>query len=135
MDEIESSHILCILLQNPNGVQPSHKDLDFQYGLTKCSEHRVGVISIVETKLNWTRSVKYNVTKWLRQTWKSSVNQSSQIDEGFSSYHQPGGTLTTVVVQWTSRVQHIGQDPFGLGHWSYISLRGQGKTYYLYFGI
>jgi hypothetical protein len=80
----------------------------------------------VETKLNWTSSVTYNVNKWFRQTWQSSVNQSSQIEEGFSSYHQLGGTLTAVVGQWASRVLFKGQDPFGLGRWSYITLRGKG---------
>jgi len=80
----------------------------------------------VETKLNWTSSITYNVNKWFRQTWQSSVNQSSQIEEGFSSYHQPGGTLTAVVGQWASRVLFKGQDPFGLGRWSYITLRGKG---------
>jgi hypothetical protein len=53
MDEIDSSKIFRVLLQNPNGIRPYEKDLEFQYSLTKCSSLDIGVISFAETKLVW----------------------------------------------------------------------------------
>jgi hypothetical protein len=49
----------------------------------------------------------------------------SQIEGNFQSSHQPGGTLTAIVDNWSSRIRGKGQDPFGLGRWSYISLKGK----------
>jgi hypothetical protein len=63
--------------------------------------------------------------KWFRQTWQFSSISASQAAERFSSYFQPGGFLTTIVDQWTSRVLQKGQDPHGLGRWSYVTLQGK----------
>ncbi len=63
--------------------------------------------------------------KVLHKFWKTSAYQSSNSQEEFQSYYQPGGTLTEVFDQWTSRVVEKGSDPFGLGRWSYIILRGK----------
>jgi len=63
MDEINTSKTLQILLQNPNGIQPGWKDYEFQYSLAKCYSLGVGILSIVETKLNWTKSSSFYTTK------------------------------------------------------------------------
>jgi len=46
-------------------------------------------------------------------------------DEVFLGDYQPGGTLTLIVDRWTSRVIKSGMDPYGLGRWSYVILRGK----------
>jgi hypothetical protein len=81
--------------------------------------------SISETKLNWSGLAANTTQKWFRQTWQFSALSSSQAAEQFTSYFQPGGSLTAVVDHWTSRVLSKGQDPYGLGRWSYITLRGK----------
>jgi hypothetical protein len=78
----------------------------------------------VETKLNSTTQPS-QASRWFSKTWEFSSTVQSQIDENFSSSYQPGGTLTAVVDRWTSRIQGKGQDPFGLGRWSYVSLWGK----------
>ncbi len=125
MDDIYTSSTFRIVLQNPNGIKPSLTDLEFQYGLSKCCSLGVRVLSIPETKLNWTTSASNITYKWFHQTWQFSSLSYSQTQEEFISYHQPGGTLTAVVDRWTSRVQLKGQDPFWLGLWSYITLQGK----------
>jgi hypothetical protein len=37
---------------------------------------------------------------------------------------QPGGTTNIITNNWTSRIIDKGTDPFGLGRWSYLVLRG-----------
>jgi hypothetical protein len=52
----------------------------------------------------------------------------SQTPDQFLSTYQPGGTLTAVCDNWVSRVTAKGEDPFGLGRWSYVTLRGKNAA-------
>jgi hypothetical protein len=47
--------------------------------------------------------------------------------EEFKSPHQPGGTTSIVTNNCTSRILDRGTDPFSLGRWSYVTLRGAKK--------
>jgi hypothetical protein len=125
MDKIDPSKIFRVLLQNPNGIRPYEKDLEFHYGLGKCESLGIGVISIAETKLNWSGLAAHTTHTWFKKTWQFSSISTSQAAEKFSSSFQPGGTLTAVINHWTSRVMSKGQDPYGLGRWSYTTLRGK----------
>jgi hypothetical protein len=55
------------------------------------------------------------------------VLQPSQTPDPFLSKYQPGGTLTAICDNWVSRVIARGEDPFGLGRWSYITLHGKSS--------
>lgn len=128
MDPIDTSKTFQILLQNLNGMNPDHMNLEMQFSLSKCYSLGIGVILVAESKLNWTGAATYNMLRWFCQSWQFSTVSSSQVDEKFSSTFQLGGTLTAVVDWWTSRVYTKGQDPFGLGRWSYVTLRGKNST-------
>jgi hypothetical protein len=128
MDDIVTDKVFRILLQNPNGIRPFKKDLEFRHGLNKCASLGIGPISIAETKLNWSGPAAYMTIKWFRQTWQFSSLSSSHTEECFCNYYQPGGTLTAIVDRWTSRVITKGHDPYGLGRWSYTTLRGKLST-------
>jgi len=52
---------------------------------------------------------------------------TSHLKEHFDSHNQPGGTLTTVVGNWTSRIIERGVDPYNLGRWTYFTLRGRNN--------
>jgi hypothetical protein len=127
MDDIDTSITLqiIIILQNPNGIQQGWKDYDFQYSLSKCHSLGVGVLSMVETKLNWTKETSYHTANWYHKTWHFSSISHSQVNENINSSHQPGGTLMAVVDRWTSRVHSKGRDPYGLGRWSFVTLCGK----------
>jgi hypothetical protein len=127
MDEIDTSKIFRVLLQNPNGIRPYEKDLDFHYSLSKCSALGIGAISIAETKLNWSGLSSHKMRQWFHQTWQFSSLSTSQASERFSSYYQPGGSLTAIVDRRTPKVLEKGEDPYGLGRWSYITLRGKNS--------
>jgi hypothetical protein len=45
--------------------------------------------------------------------------------EDFKGINQPGGTSTILMDSCTSRVVNKGTDPFGLGRWSFITIRGK----------
>jgi hypothetical protein len=128
MDEIDPSKVFRVVLQNPNGIRPYKKDLKFRYSLSRCLALGIGALSIMETKLNWSGSVAYTTQKWFSQTWQFSSLSSSQAAERFSNYFQPSGSLMAVVDHWTSRVIGKGQDPYGLGRWSFTTLWGKNST-------
>jgi hypothetical protein len=62
----------------------------------------------------------------IKKTWKHSTHSKSFTKENFTSEQQPGGTLTLACNHWTSRVIEHGIDPYGLGRWSFLVLRGKG---------
>jgi len=128
MEDIDTSKTFCILLENPNGLQPGRTDCKLQYSLARCHSLGIGTICLTDTKLYWTSQVSFHATCWFHKIWQFSSLAQSQVGENFSLGHQPGGALTAVVDRWTSRVTAKGQDPFGLGRWSYITLRGKHDT-------
>jgi len=126
MESIDPQHTVRLLLQNPNGIQPHISYSDFLFGLHISESLRVGILCMPETNLNC-RPSQLKVTKQcFNKNWKHSSLQTSHGNEEFESNYKPGGTLTAVMDGWTSRVEEKGVDPYGLGRWSYIALRGKG---------
>ena len=62
----------------------------------------------------------------VNKAYGSTVHTSfSSIDIPSPSEDLTGGTLTSVVGSWSSRVMSKEQDPSGMGHWSSITLVGK----------
>jgi len=89
-----------------------------------CESVGAGILCLAERNLNWEPKQLVAAKKCFRKTWSHSCIQPSQGAELFDISFQPGGTLTAVVDCWTSRVEEKGVDPYGLGRWSFIALRG-----------
>jgi len=125
-ESIDSTSILRIILQNPNGIRPSVTNTDFMFSLQLCNEIGAGAICLAETNLNWHHSQHHaSLRRCLHKNWSASKYQTSVPKENFLGDYQPGGTVTLVVDRWTSRVISSGADPYGLGRWSYLKLRGK----------
>ncbi len=85
-----------------------------------------GAVCLAETNLNWKHPRVHNQLKEsLKKTWRHSASVTSHITEDIMGENQPGGTLTIVTNNWTSRIIERGSDPYGLGRWTYITLRGK----------
>jgi hypothetical protein len=61
----------------------------------------------------------------MSRIWDTSKFQVSSSQEIFKSSYQPGGTFTAITGKWTSTVVSKGDDPYNLGRWSYVTLRGK----------
>jgi hypothetical protein len=128
-EQIDTSTTFRILLQNPNGIRPSVTEPEFLFSLHISHEIGVGALCLTETNLNWHHSQhNFALRRCLHRNWQSSKFQTSIPEEKFLSNYQPGGTATIIVDRWTSRVLSSGMDPFGLGRWSYVTLRGKSDT-------
>ena len=80
---------------------------------------------LAETNTNWSHTQAYSTFKTLtKKTWQQSVFKPSHCVEGLKEINQPGGTMTLVTGNSTSRVIDCQTDPFGLGRWSYFIIQG-----------
>jgi hypothetical protein len=69
-----------------------------------------------------------NTEKLLRKTCGSTRIAYSTSDEQVEeSHYKPGGTVTTSLGHWASRVLRSGKDPTGCGRWSYICIGKKDK--------
>jgi hypothetical protein len=82
-----------------------------------------------ETNTNWAiPQQREGFTTMLHCTWRNTEYQTSWALEDFLSSYQPGGTATVTCDNWVSRIIARGEDPMGLGLWSYVTLRGKGMA-------
>jgi hypothetical protein len=132
MEPINPQKIFRLLLQNPNGIQPHFSYSDFLFSLHMSENIGIGALSLPETNLNWLPHHIASTEKCFKKTWEHRCLQYSQGEEEYDSTYKPGGTLTSVMGSWSTRVVEKGVDPYGLGRWSYLTLRGRGnKKIYL----
>ncbi len=129
METIDSSSTFRVFLQNPNGLNISHANYSLLHDLDTCQKYGAAVIALPETNTNWSSREHVGMFNgMLKRTWDNVTTSTSRAVEPFLSSYQPGGTATIVCNNWTSRIIGRGEDPLGLGRWSYVTLRGRGTT-------
>jgi len=63
-----------------------------------------------------------------QKIWKHATTAVSSIDMDSSSNYMTGGTLTSAVEGWSSRVSKKDVDPSGMGRWSSVTFVGRKNT-------
>jgi hypothetical protein len=128
-EQIDVTKTFRILFQNSNGIRPSVTEPEFLFSLHICHDIGVGAICLAETNINWHHAQhNFSLRRCLHRNWKSSRFQPSIPKEEFLGNYQPGGTATIITDRWTSRIITTGMDPYNLGRWSYVILRGKSDT-------
>jgi len=123
---IDPSTAFRLFLQNPNGLSIATAPLNLHQDLIACHKYGTAVVSMPETNTNWDlHHIRDCFSGLVRKTWKQSVLQPSKGPETFLADKQPGGTTTLICDNWVARVSTRGEDPLGLGCWSYVTLRGK----------
>jgi len=126
-ETIEDKDTLRIVFANPKGLKLHSDILETEYSLGRCHSLGVGALCLAESNLNWGNvraTSKFH--GMLKKIWKHSKTATSHTLDDFQVENQPGGTVTIAYNHWTSRVIEDGVDPYGLGRWSYLVLRGKG---------
>jgi hypothetical protein len=129
-ETIDASTTFWVMLQKPRGLKLFTSPLELLFSLFTCKDMGIGALCIPETNINW--GIKDSHSKWfglMRKVWQHSLYITSHTQEEFKGVHQPGGTLTFLANNWTLRIIDKGSDPFGLGRWSYMTLRGSREKW------
>jgi hypothetical protein len=88
LEEIDTSKVFRVFLQNPNGLSLSTTNVSLQQDLYGAS-----ILSFPETNTNRDNpSQPAALHHLLKQTWSSSAFQTSKSSETFLSHRQPGSS-------------------------------------------
>jgi hypothetical protein len=97
-------------------------------GLSFMQQFDVSCFCFAETNLNWHRPhVQMNFLTQQRTIWKGlggAKSALSSIDLDSASDFQTGGTATSAVGAWCTRVLATETDPLGMGRWSCLTFIG-----------
>jgi len=121
---------LHFYFQNPHGI--SRDSVQTGQDLMELQERHVGIFGFAETNLAWNKP--YVMTEYLQaqqKVWQEDGGAKScmsSIDLALTGDYRTGGTVTTAVGQWCSRVLTTEADPSGMGRWSSITLLGKRNT-------
>ena len=116
-----------VYYQNVHGVP--RDDATLGQDLEALAACDVGCLCLSETNLDWNRSyVKFDFLSRQRKTWKHAATSFASIDMESSSDFTTGGTLTSIVDKWSSRVTMKEIDPSGMARWSAETMAGKKKS-------
>jgi len=120
----DAKGLFRVYYQNPHGVPRDMVSLG--QDLNALAEHDVGCYCFAETNLDWSRPhVKNEFLTQQRKVWKYATTAFSSIEIPSSSDYLTGGTLTSAVGSWSTRVSKKEEDPSGMGRWSSLTLIGK----------
>jgi hypothetical protein len=129
MDKIECNSIFRVVLQNPRSLKLFTSLIEVQYSFALCQDLSVSALCMPETNINWGHKQAHsNLRAQMRKTWPHSAHSVSYTEEELTGPHQPGGTATILTDKLTSRVMDKGTNPFGLGRWNFLTLRGKNEN-------
>jgi hypothetical protein len=124
-DNIESqTDYEGIMFHNINGIKDEQNW--FQILLTM-KELNITCFGLAEIN---TSMKGYLFQKWndiTRKIVRVSKSETSESDIKLDTDYKPGGTITTIVDKWQSRVTERGSDDKGLGRWSYLVLSSNNR--------
>ena len=128
---INITDTLRIVLQNPNGIHPhiqSAANVSAHNALRSLS---VGLSCLPETNVNWNDPIHRDDNDTTHRSYhraSKSAYSSQKPEIRPPSHYHPGGTCTTCLGPWVSRVIHTITDPTSMGRWSGLVLRGKRNT-------
>mmetsp|Transcript_22670 Transcript_22670/g.32458 ORF Transcript_22670/g.32458 Transcript_22670/m.32458 type:complete len:1353 (-) Transcript_22670:2923-6981(-) len=125
--QIDNLSVFRCILQNPNGINPRLRNLNFQLGLKTCYESCAAVIGLTETNVEWNHyTERENMHQSLKKYWDATSLQVSTSAIRFQQRYKPGGTLSAICGgHWVSRIIEKGTDNSSLGRWTYQGLQGK----------
>lgn len=123
-----------LYFQNIRGAKNNNKWDDWTKSAQYLNKNEIDIISYTETNIKWTDALKVEARNHLKLKTKSYYNHSiistSNSNDPYGSYFQPGGTCTIVTNNLTGRVIKDISDPSGLGRWSGFKIK-RDKTHHL----
>jgi hypothetical protein len=123
----DAKGLFRLYYQNVHGIPCD--DVNLLQDLQALAEYDVSCFCLSETNLDWNQT--YVWSEYLarqRKMWKYSATSFSSIDMESSLDYITGGTLTSTVDRWSSRVCKKDSNPSGMGRLSYQTLVGKQNS-------
>jgi len=128
MEQLPPDGTILRVLSINNKLKIEKEGTDSCRGLQKLHDNQVGVFGYSETNANWKMGkVRENFKEAMARVWDHSRMQTSTSSWKCESIGKHGGTVMAATGRWTSRVHLAGDDPWGMGRFSYIGLGGSNK--------
>ena len=124
------------LLQNPNGINVyKEKDPDYLPSILTFKDNEVDAICLPESNVPWHKNdLHYDISKQNQLTWgylpTKTVTASCRKDTTVSNNYQPGGALTVITSNLTTKIKSTSSDP--LGRWTKVVFHAKGGGIALY---
>lgn len=117
-----------LYFQNIRGAKNNNSWDDWIQSANYLQQHEVDIISYTETNIKWTDANKIEARNNIKNIkplkyYKHSIISTSNSDDPYGSYFQPGGTCTIATNNFTGRVVKDIGDTSGLGRWSGLRLK------------
>lgn len=125
----KATDVIRLWYTNPCGigVNPYHIKSDESFSFLK-SKSKCDVVGLAETNVHW-RKLYGNASLYSRvkQRWRYFKISTSHNKHANLGKTQQGGTCTIAFGQAAYRATKMGEDPTGLGRWSWIEFRGRDE--------
>ena len=91
-------------------------------------DYNIDIVCQAKSNKNWShpKGIKY-IRKKIQKYWKRSNIIESNIEIKRKQHYQPGGTAITATNNITPIIIERGENKFGLGWWTYITINGRNK--------
>ena len=119
---------LRILMKNPDGIRPKQSDNceKLEGGLKDMFDLQAGIILINEHNADTKQiDVREGYRHKLLKHWPTNRTEYSCSKTPAINTYLPGGTLITILNNWTGRILTTEVDSTKMGRWSCVNLRGK----------
>jgi len=126
----DKDHILQFCFLNIGGF-PTQNPRKLQQFKTLCSTYTINVASLAEMDWNFSKVPARQRPSELLHGWRKFAPRTALSffkDSPVHGAYTYGGTATMAFHTAQDRSQTVGDDPHGLGHWSWICLQGKANT-------
>ena len=127
---LDPNHIR-IFYMNINGIELGKGGHSLLQLCVTLKAKGVDLVCLTETNVHWERShVYHKFRQTLKEAWpKSKISFcTSESNIKWNSDSKPGGTAMFALNNISSAVLQKGQDPSGMGRWTFITILGKNNT-------
>ena len=125
LEEQDVTHFR-VYFQNVRGLNFDKEGNEFRITFDNLRETNADFYGLVETNMDWgQRNVLGVAHRRAKQTFHHTSIQTSASTIRLTHAHKRGGTLSMAVGATTSQIIRKGEDPMGLGRWSWVQLRSK----------
>jgi len=124
-----SHNVFCILVHNVNTISSTDHFLQWQGIAAAMKLYNIHAMCLQEMNKKWEDSLQDWVWQALCKThpWVLLSTSSSIELSDSETHYQLGGTAVIITGSHTTQILTHGQDPIGMGWWSYVELLGKNQ--------